>query len=34
MTYRLDASQHADVAGKVRRLEDSLVISLEVEVDH
>lgn len=34
MTYRLDASQHAHISSKVCRLEDRLVISLEVEVDH
>lgn len=33
-THRLDASQHAHVAGKVSGLEDCLVASLEVNVDH
>lgn len=32
--HRLDASQHAHVAGKVSGLEDRLVASLEVNVDH
>lgn len=34
MTHRLDASEHANITGKVCRLEDCLVVSLEVEVDH
>lgn len=33
-TYRLDASQHSNISSKVCGLEDRLVISLEVEVDH
>lgn len=34
MTYRLDASQHANISSKVCRLEDGLVVFLEVQVDH
>lgn len=34
MTYRFDASQHANISSEVCRLEDGLVIFLEVEVDH
>lgn len=33
-THRLDASQHAHVASKVSGLEDRLVASLEINVDH
>lgn len=33
-TYRLDTGQHAHVSSKVCGLEDGLVLSLEVQVDH
>lgn len=33
-THGLDAGQHADVSCKVGGLEDGLVVSPEVEVDH
>lgn len=33
-THRLDARQQADIASEVSRLEQSLVISLEVDVYH
>lgn len=34
MTHRLHAGQHANISGKVCRLEDGLIVSPEVQVDH
>lgn len=34
MTHRFNAGQHANISSKVGRLEESLVFSLEVEVNH
>lgn len=34
MTHRLHARQHADISGEVCRLEDGLIVSPEVQVDH
>lgn len=33
-SYRLDAGEHADVAGEVCGLEDGFVVPSEVQVDH